>query len=230
MDRTVSLAFSPAAEPRISPGLNGAQAVLQALIDLGVDTIFGYPGGAALPLYDALHGEPRLRHILVRHEQAAVHAAEGYARSTGRLGVVIVTSGPGIANTISGLLDAMSDSVPVLCISGQVPSTMIGSDAFQESDALGLTRPVTKWNVQVRDPDAIADAVRRGVDIAMSGRQGPVVIDVPKDVQARPCKATTRSLSPARPLLKLQALPRRSVAKAAALIANAHRPIFYGGR
>lgn len=121
----------------------GAQILLDALVACGVDTIFGYPGGAALPLYDALFTEPRLRHVLVRHEQAAVHAAEGYARSTGRLGVVLVTSGPGVGNTMTGLLDAISDSVPVLCISGQVATDVIGTQAFQECDALGMSRPVT---------------------------------------------------------------------------------------
>ncbi|MDB5825846.1 MAG: acetolactate synthase, large subunit, biosynthetic type, partial [Variovorax sp.] len=165
---------------------NGAEALLDTLIECGVDTIFGYPGGAALPLYDALHGEPRLRHILVRHEQAAVHAAEGYARTTGKVGVVLVTSGPGIANTISGLLDAISDSIPVLCISGQVASTVIGTNAFQESDALGMSRPVTKWNHQPRTPHEIPEVVRRALDIASSGRPGPVLIDVPKDVQLMP--------------------------------------------
>src|ERR1700712_4322543 len=143
---------------------NGAEALLETWIECGVDTIFGYPGGAALPLYDALHGEPRLRHILVRHEQAAVHAAEGYARTTGRVGVVLVTSGPGVGNTITGLLDAISDSVPVLCISGQVATAVIGTNAFQESDALGMSRSVTKWNKQVRSADDIPFTVRRAID------------------------------------------------------------------
>jgi acetolactate synthase I/II/III large subunit len=129
-----------ASSPPLPPGpvsrvRNGAEALLDTLVECGVDTLFGYPGGAALPLYDALHGEPRLRHVLVRHEQAAVHAAEGYARTTGRVGVVLVTSGPGVSNTISGLLDAISDSVPLLCISGQVATGVIGTQAFQESDA-----------------------------------------------------------------------------------------------
>ena len=128
----------------------GAQTLLDTLVELGVDTIFGYPGGAVLPIYDALHGELRIRHVLVRHEQAAVHAAEGYARSTGKPGVVIVTSGPGVSNTITGLLDAMSDSIPVICISGQVALPSIGTNAFQECDALGLSRSVTKWNAQIR--------------------------------------------------------------------------------
>lgn len=147
----------------------GAQILLDALVACGVDTIFGYPGGAALPLYDALFTEPRLRHVLVRHEQAAVHAAEGYARSTGRLGVVLVTSGPGVGNTMTGLLDAISDSVPVLCISGQVATDVIGTQAFQECDALGMSRPVTKWNHQPRDAAHLAEAVHEGVRIALSG-------------------------------------------------------------
>src|SRR6478609_1876383 len=138
---------------------NGAVALLDTLIACGVDTLFGYPGGAALPIYDALHGEPRLRHVLVRHEQAAVHAAEGYARSTGRVGVVLVTSGPGVGNTITGLLDAISDSIPLLCISGQVASAVIGTNAFQESDALGMSRPVTKWNYQPRCADDIPSVI-----------------------------------------------------------------------
>jgi acetolactate synthase-1/2/3 large subunit len=175
----------PATAPVAATPPDGAQVLLQALIAHGVDTVFGYPGGAVLPLYDALHGEPRLRHVLVRHEQAAIHAAEGYARSTGRLGVVFVTSGPGVANTISGLLDAMSDSIPVLCISGQVASTAIGTDAFQECDALGISRPVTKWNTQIRRVEEVAAVVQRAVALACGGRPGPVLVDFPKDLQAR---------------------------------------------
>ncbi|WP_418321315.1 biosynthetic-type acetolactate synthase large subunit [Piscinibacter sakaiensis] len=213
---------------------NGAQALLETLVDCGVDTIFGYPGGAALPLYDALHGEPRLRHILVRHEQAAVHAAEGYARTTGRVGVVLVTSGPGVSNTITGLLDAISDSVPVLCISGQVATAGIGTNAFQESDALGMSRPVTKWNWQPRSPDELPGAVRKALEIAASGRPGPVLLDVPKDIQLAPL-----GLLPARPLpgsrrrsphATAPALPpRNSLQRAADLISTARRPVFYGG-
>src|SRR5690606_16549437 len=166
---------------------NGAQILLDTLIDRGVDTVFGYPGGAVLPLYDALYAEPRLRHVLVRHEQAAVHAAEGYARTTGRPGVVFVTSGPGMANTTSGLLDAMCDSIPVLCISGQVASTAIGTDAFQECDAMGISRSVTKWNTQIRAVEGVADVVGRAFDLTLQGRPGPVLVDFPKDLQlARP--------------------------------------------
>src|SRR6478672_8643742 len=140
--------------------MNGAEMVIKALGDQGVDVVFGYPGGAVLPIYDALFAEHRLRHVLVRHEQGAVHAAEGYARATGKPGVVLVTSGPGVSNTITGLLDAMSDSVPVVCISGQVATRLIGTDAFQEADALGLSRPVTKWNGQIRGANEVRATVR----------------------------------------------------------------------
>jgi len=217
----------PETPPRVR---NGAEALLDTLVECGVDTIFGYPGGAALPLYDALHGEPRLRHVLVRHEQAAVHAAEGYARSTGRIGVVLVTSGPGVGNTITGLLDAMSDSVPVLCISGQVSTAVIGTQAFQESDALGMSRPVTKWNRQVRAADDVPALVRRALDIATTGRPGPVLLDVPKDIQLM---RLTHGAAPA-PLRALRTgraplPPRAMLQRAADLISTARRPVLYGG-
>jgi acetolactate synthase-1/2/3 large subunit len=209
---------------------NGAEALLQTLIECGVDTLFGYPGGAALPLYDALHGEPRLRHVLVRHEQAAVHAAEGYARTTGRVGVVLVTSGPGVGNTITGLLDALSDSVPVLCISGQVATAVIGTNAFQESDALGMSRPVTKWNHQTRVADEIPAVVRRALDIATSGRPGPVLLDVPKDVQLTPLgRGPAASPSRFRREAAAASPPRGSLQRAADLLSTARRPIVYGG-
>ena len=209
---------------------NGAEALLDTLVACGVDTIFGYPGGAALPLYDALHGEPRLRHVLVRHEQAAVHAAEGYARTTGRVGVVLVTSGPGVGNTISGLLDAISDSVPLLCISGQVSTAVIGTQAFQESDALGMSRPVTKWNHQVRRPDEVPTMVRRALEVATSGRPGPVLLDVPKDVQlALPGQGAPVPVP--RPLRthRSPVPPRACMQRAADLISTARRPVLYGG-
>jgi len=219
--------FSPASPPR---AYNGAAALLDTLIECGVDTIFGYPGGAALPLYDALHGEPRLRHILVRHEQAAMHAAEGYARSTGRVGVVLVTSGPGVANTITGLLDAMSDSIPVLCISGQVASHSIGTNAFQECDALGLSRPVTKWNHQPRVAQEIPEVIRKAMEMASSGRPGPVLIDVPKDVQLMPVdRNAAAGLARASSTLAPALPPAASLRRAAELLQGARRPIFYGG-
>ncbi len=206
---------------------NGAEILLDTLIDHGIDTIFGYPGGAALPLYDALYSRPALRHILVRHEQAAVHAAEGYARTTGRIGVVLVTSGPGVGNTMTGLLDAMSDSIPVLCISGQVSTAVIGTNAFQECDALGMSRPVTKWNHQPRTADDIAPSVRRALEVALSGRPGPVLLDVPKDVQLARATAAAAPAHPKRSTLPLP--PANALRQAAEMLATAKRPVLYGG-
>jgi acetolactate synthase-1/2/3 large subunit len=221
--------FSPPAKSGTGAvALTGAQALLDTLAALGVDTIFGYPGGAVLPVYDALHAEERIRHILVRHEQAAVHAAEGYARSTGKPGVVLVTSGPGVSNTITGLLDALCDSVPVLCISGQVATHSIGTDAFQECDALGLSRPVTKWNAQIRSADQVQALVRKALTIATQGRPGPVLLDFPKDVQQAPFYPSAgEGDAYQQPVCKP---PRRSrLREAAALLKNARRPVFYGG-
>jgi acetolactate synthase-1/2/3 large subunit len=232
----------PDTQPDRAPR-NGASLLLDTLIAQGVDTVFGYPGGAVLPLYDALHAEPRLRHVLVRHEQAAVHAAEGYARSTGRTGVVIVTSGPGVANTTSGLLDAMCDSIPVLCISGQVATSAIGTDAFQECDAIGISRPVTKWNAQIHNIGDVGDIVHRALALTRSGRPGPVLIDFPKDVQLAPLpsvdpeseEAAAAVTSRAALRARRQAdrspsrLPAGALRNAAALIARAKRPVFYGG-
>jgi len=209
--------------------MNGAMVIVQTLLDLGVDTVFGYPGGAVLPLYDALHGEPRLRHVLVRHEQAAVHAAEGYARTTGRVGVVFVTSGPGMSNTTTGLLDALCDSVPILCISGQVATEAIGTDAFQECDALGISRPVTKWNAQVRDPRMLEAEVRKAFALAASGRPGPVLVDVPKDVQAAAVRHRTTTTSEAVDQPSLHTATHENIHVAAQAILGAERPVFYGG-
>jgi acetolactate synthase-1/2/3 large subunit len=209
---------------------NGAQSLIATLLAMGVDTVFGYPGGAVLPLYDALHGEPRLRHVLVRHEQAAVHAAEGYARSTGRLGVVFVTSGPGMSNTTTGLLDALCDSVPVLCISGQVATSVIGTDAFQECDALAISRPVTKWNVQVRAADEVAAIVAEACARAMGGRPGPVLVDLPKDVQLAALLRPVAALPMPMPAeASAEPPPVDAVRAALALLRQARRPVFYGG-
>jgi len=210
---------------------NGAQTLLNTLIAHGVDTIFGYPGGAVLPLYDALYAEPRIRHVLVRHEQAAVHAAEGYARSTGKPGVVLVTSGPGMANTTSGLLDALCDSIPVLCISGQVATSAIGTDAFQECDAIGISRPVTKWNAQIRRTEDVATVAAKAYQLTTTGRPGPVLVDFPKDIQiglvpesgAEPVEAPPVGVETTGPTAEA------AIKRAATLIANAKRPVFYGG-
>ena len=171
----------------------GAELVIESLISENVKIIFGYPGGAVLPIYDELFKQNKIRHILVRHEQAAVHAAEGYARSTGKVGVVLVTSGPGATNTVTGLADAMMDSIPVVCISGQVPTHMIGNDAFQEADIVGITRPCTKHNYLVKDVNKLQQVIHEGFFIASNGRPGPVLIDIPKDIQT--FKAPTKEKS-----------------------------------
>ena len=224
---SLSLA-KPPKRPVSSP--NGAMMLIRTLLDLGVDTVFGYPGGAVLPLYDALYAEPRLRHILVRHEQAAVHAAQGYARSTGKVGVVVVTSGPGMSNTTTGLLDALCDSVPILCISGQVATHAIGTDAFQECDALGISRTVTKWNVQLRNAASVMATVLKAMQIATGGRPGPVLIDFPKDIQLAEV-TLGHSRQRAEPLTQSRPTgpSKGRLAEAAKAIREAKRPVFYGG-
>ncbi len=163
--------------------MTGAEIVLQALADQGVEHIFGYPGGAVLPIYDEIFKQTAVKHILVRHEQGATHAAEGYARSSGKVGVVLVTSGPGATNAVTGLTDALMDSIPMVCITGQVPTQLIGSDAFQECDTVGITRPCTKHNYLVKDVNDLARILHEAFYVAQNGRPGPVVVDIPKDVQ-----------------------------------------------
>ena len=224
----LSMRPEPARDP--VPALrSGAKILVDTLVEMGVDTLFGYPGGAVLPLYDALFEDTRLRHVLVRHEQAAVHAAEGYARTTGQVGVVLVTSGPGICNTISGLVDALCDSVPIVCISGQVSSLLIGTNAFQECDAVGLTRPATKWNHQITNVDEVAATVRKAFELARSGRPGPVVIDFPKDIQQH--MSALQTTAPALPIHKVPVchISSEAIRAAADLIRAARRPVFYGG-
>src|SRR5216110_365993 len=160
----------------------GADIVIKALVDQGVDVVFGYPGGAVLPIYDSLFKQNAIRHILVRQEGGAVHAAEGYARSTGKVGCVLVTSGPGATNAVTGLTDALMDSIPIVCLTGQVPTFLIGNDAFQEADTVGITRPCTKHNYLVRDVNQLSRTIHEAFYVARSGRPGPVVVDLPKDV------------------------------------------------
>ena len=213
-----------------SPLMTGSEVVLKALVDQGVDVIFGYPGGAVLPIYDALHQQNSLRHILVRHEQAAVHSAEGYARSTGKVGVVLVTSGPGATNAVTGLTDALMDSIPVVCLTGQVPTHLIGNDAFQEADTTGITRPCTKHNYLVKSADDLARVVHEAFYVARTGRPGPVVVDLPKDVlQAK----TSTYIGPDtvkhqsyRPQVKAEP---RAIEAAVQMIAKAKRPLVYSG-
>ena len=214
--------------------LTGAQIVIQALTDQGVDTIFGYPGGAVLPIYDAIFQQTKIRHILVRHEQAAVHAAEGYARSTGKVGCVLVTSGPGATNAVTGLTDALMDSIPLVCITGQVPTFLIGRDAFQEADTTGITRPCTKHNYLVKDANDLCGVMHEAFHIARTGRPGPVVVDIPKDVQF-----ATGGYAPPDDMIDQTGEgrfyhPRRdpdraAVERAVDLMAKAARPVFYTG-
>jgi acetolactate synthase-1/2/3 large subunit len=209
--------------------MTGAEIVVRALKDHGVQHIFGYPGGAVLPIYDALFADDSIEHILVRHEQGATHAAEGYARSTGRPGVVLVTSGPGATNAVTGLTDALMDSIPMICITGQVPTHLIGNDAFQEADTVGITRPCTKHNWLVRDVKDLPRILHEAFYIATSGRPGPVVIDIPKDVQFKrgiysgPANVTHKTYKPA---VKGDT---RAIEAAVDLIASAKRPVFYTG-
>src|SRR6187431_1516444 len=163
--------------------MTGAEMVIKALADQGVEHIFGYPGGAVLPIYDELFQQEKVRHVLVRQEGGAVHAAEGYARSTGKVGVVIVTSGPGATNAVTGLTDALMDSIPIIVLTGQVPTFLIGNDAFQEADTVGITRPCTKHNWLVKDTAKLAETIHQAFHVAMTGRPGPVLVDIPKDVQ-----------------------------------------------
>src|SRR5258706_2564809 len=164
--------------------LSGSAAVLEAFLEEGVDTIFGYPGGAIMPIYDALYDyQKKIKHILVRHEQGGIHAAQGYARSSGRTGVVFATSGPGATNLVTGLADALIDSTPLVCITGQVFAHLLGTDAFQETDVVNTTIPVTKWNIQVTEAKDIAPAVARAFYIANTGRPGPVLVDITKNAQ-----------------------------------------------
>ncbi|MBI1252696.1 MAG: acetolactate synthase 3 large subunit [Alphaproteobacteria bacterium] len=209
--------------------LTGAEIVVRALIDQGVDTLFGYPGGAVLPIYDALFAEPRLRHILARHEQGAGHMAEGYARSTGKVGVALVTSGPGATNIVTPLADALLDSIPIVVISGQVPTHLIGSDAFQECDTVGITRACTKHNWLVRSVNDLARVIHEAFHVACSGRPGPVVIDIPKDVQfASGLYQPPKPDAPQRYRPRLAPDPAR-IAEAAALMRQARRPVIYSG-
>ncbi|MCC5999247.1 MAG: acetolactate synthase 3 large subunit [Pararhodobacter sp.] len=213
----------------MSQQMTGARMVVQALKDQGVEVVFGYPGGAVLPIYDEIFQQNEIRHILVRHEQGATHAAEGYARSTGKPGVVLVTSGPGATNAVTGITDALMDSIPLVVITGQVPTFMIGSDAFQEADTVGITRPCTKHNWLVKDTEKLADTLHQAFHVATHGRPGPVLVDIPKDVQF----ATGQYVPPQKAMTDHYA-PRvkgdiDAITALVELIEQAERPVFYTG-
>lgn len=207
----------------------GAKIVLKALVDQGVDVIFGYPGGSVLPIYDELFQQDQIKHVLVRHEQAAVHAAEGYARSTGKVGAVLVTSGPGATNAVTGLTDAMLDSVPIVCLTGQVPTHLIGTDAFQEADTTGITRQCTKHNYLVKSADDLARTLHEAFYVARTGRPGPVVVDLPKDAlmaqgtYTPPARVQHRTYKP-----QVKGDLGR-IEEAVKLLANAKKPVIYAG-
>jgi acetolactate synthase I/II/III large subunit len=213
----------------MSRTMTGAQMVIQALKDQGVDVVFGYPGGAVLPIYDEIFKQNDIRHILVRHEQGATHAAEGYARSTGKPGVVLVTSGPGATNAVTGMTDALLDSIPMIVLTGQVPTFMIGTDGFQEADTVGITRPCTKHNWLVKDTEKLAETIHQAFHVATSGRPGPVLVDIPKDVQfangtyTAPSKSNT---SHYQPQVKGDT---GAITTLVALMETAEKPLFYTG-
>ncbi len=213
----------------MSRQMTGARMVIEALRDQGVDTVFGYPGGAVLPIYDEIFQQNDIKHVLVRHEQGAVHMAEGYARSTGKPGVVLVTSGPGATNAVTGLTDALLDSIPLVVLTGQVPTFLIGTDGFQEADTIGITRPCTKHNWLIKDTDQLAATIHKAFHIATSGRPGPVLIDIPKDVQFAtgeyigPKQIETPSYQPAKKG------DLAAITRLVELMENAERPIFYTG-
>ena len=210
--------------------MTGAEIVLQALKDNGVEHIFGYPGGAVLPIYDEIFQQDDIEHILVRHEQGAGHMAEGYARSTGKVGVMLVTSGPGATNAVTPLQDALMDSIPLVCLTGQVPTTLIGSDAFQECDTVGITRPCTKHNWLVKDVNDLARTIHEAFRVAQSGRPGPVVVDIPKDVQFATGTYTPPSDAPVQKSYQPKTQGDASqIAAAVSLMKSARRPIIYSG-
>ena len=213
----------------MSKEMTGAEMVIEALADQGVEHIFGYPGGAVLPIYDAIFQQDKVRHILVRHEQGAVHAAEGYARSTGKVGAVLVTSGPGATNAVTGLTDALMDSIPLVCITGQVPTHLIGNDAFQECDTVGITRPCTKHNYLVKRIEDLPRVLHEAFYVAKTGRPGPVVVDIPKDIQfakgtyVGPQNIKHKTYNP-----KIKG-DIEKIKAAVELMSKAKRPLFYTG-
>ena len=211
----------------------GARLILKALQEQGVEVIFGYPGGAVLPIYDEIFNQNSIRHVLVRHEQGAVHAAEGYARSTGKVGCVLVTSGPGATNAVTGLTDALMDSIPIVCLTGQVPTHLIGNDAFQEADTVGITRPCTKHNYLVRDVNKLSETIHEAFYVARSGRPGPVVVDLPKDVCMAMGHYTTAPRGVQRKQHKTYNPKTKpdsaAIAHAVAMMAAAKKPVFYTG-
>ncbi len=213
----------------MSRQMTGARMVVQALKDQGVEVVFGYPGGAVLPIYDEIFQQNDIKHILVRHEQGAVHMAEGYARSTGKIGVALVTSGPGATNAVTGLTDALMDSIPILVLSGQVPTFMIGTDGFQEADTVGITRPCTKHNWLVKDPAKLAETLHQAFHVATKGRPGPVLVDIPKDVQFATAAYTAKEDTRVSHYQPKTTGDAAQIARLVEMMETAERPVFYTG-
>jgi len=211
--------------------IHGSEAIIKSLIEEGVDTIFGYPGGAIMPIYDSLYDYlKKINHILTRHEQGAIHAAQGYSRVSGKVGVCFATSGPGATNLITGLADAQIDSTPLVCITGQVPSQLLGSDAFQESDVIGISMPVTKWNYQITNSEEIAEVMSRAFYIAKSGRPGPVLIDITKDAQFSELSFNYKKCEKIRSYHPYPIIDKKKIKEAADIINNSKKPLILVGQ
>ena len=211
--------------------IHGSEAIIKSLIEEGVDTIFGYPGGAIMPIYDSLYDYlKKINHILTRHEQGAIHAAQGYSRVSGKVGVCFATSGPGATNLITGLADAQIDSTPLVCITGQVPSQLLGSDAFQESDVIGISMPVTKWNYQITNSEEIPEVVSRAFYIAKSGRPGPVLIDITKDAQFSELSFNYKKCEKIRSYHPYPIIDNKKIKEAADIINNSKKPLILVGQ
>ena len=211
--------------------ISGAEALIRALLEEGVDLLFGYPGGAIMPVYDELYKfSDKINHILTRHEQGATHAAQGYARSSGKVGVAIATSGPGATNLVTGIADAQIDSTPIVCITGQVASHLLGSDAFQETDIIGISTPVTKWNYQITKASEIPDIISKAFYIASSGRPGPVLIDITKDAQFEFCDYNYKKCNGIRSYLPVPELQNEQIAEAAKVINSSKKPLIVWGQ
>nr|MDQ3393401.1 thiamine pyrophosphate-binding protein [Bacteroidota bacterium] len=216
--------------PETTKKITGAEALILSLLEEQVTTIFGYPGGAIMPIYDALYDyQDRVQHILVRHEQGAIHAAQGFARVSGRVGVCFATSGPGATNLITGIADAQIDSTPLVCITGQVPSALLGTDAFQETDVLGISMPVTKWNYQVTKPEEIPGIIAKAFFIARSGRPGPVLVDITKDAQFGTLDFKYEKCERLRSYVPVPKLDLQAIEAAADLINAAKKPLLLVG-
>ena len=211
--------------------ITGSEALIKSLIEEDVNTIFGYPGGAIMPIYDSLYSYlDKINHILTRHEQGAIHAAQGYSRTSGKVGVYFATSGPGATNLITGIADAQIDSTPLVCITGQVPSQLLGTDAFQESDVIGISMPVTKWNYQITNANEITDIMSRAFYIAKSGRPGPVLIDITKDAQFSNVRFNYKKCDKIRSYHPYPIIKKTKIKEAAKIINNSKKPLILVGQ